>query len=128
MYNKITLIGTMADHPQAKYDPDANLSVCISLIVPPPPDAFPTYWGLVFDLRPPGSGSGWPTGDDTFLVIVRDPELVERCLQSLHKGDVICVEGRLVLTLLRSDGDIVPLAEVLASDVILLTKDANYSS
>jgi hypothetical protein len=52
MYNKITLIGTMADHPQAKYDPDANLSVCISLIVPPPLDSSPTYWGLVFDLRP----------------------------------------------------------------------------
>jgi hypothetical protein len=53
-------------------------------------------------------------------VICRDQLLVERCLQSLHKGDVICIEGRLVLTLLRSDGDLVPLAEILASDVIPL--------
>jgi hypothetical protein len=128
MHNKITLIGTMADRPQEMYDPDANRCVLISLIMLPPPDAPPTHWGLTFDLRPPGSGSGWPVGDDTFLVIGHYPLLVEKCLQSLHKGDVICVEGRLVLTLLRSDGDIVPLAEILASDVILLTKDVSHSS
>jgi single-stranded DNA-binding protein len=120
MYNKITLIGTMAERPQEMYDPDGNRCACISLNVPPPSDAPPTYWGLVFDLRPPGCGSGWPVGDATFLVVCRVQLLIEKCLQSLHKGDVVCVEGRLVLTLLCSDEDLVPLAEILASEVILL--------
>jgi hypothetical protein len=53
-------------------------------------------------------------------VICQDLLLAERCLNALHVGDLICVEGRLVLTLLRSDGNLVPLAEILASDVILL--------
>lgn len=122
MYNKITLIGTVAERPQEMYDPDGNRCVCISLNVPPPPDAPPTHWGLVFDLRPSGCGSGWPVGDETFPVICRTQLLVEKCLQSLHEGNIICVEGRLVLTLLRSGGDLVPLAEILASDVILLTE------
>jgi hypothetical protein len=116
MYNRITLIGTMVDRPQEMYDTDANRYISISLKVPPPPDAPPTHWGGVYDLR----GPDWPTGDDTFLVICRDLLLVKKCLKVLHKGDLIGVEGRLVLTLLRSDGDLVPLAEILASEVILL--------
>jgi len=121
MYNRITLVGTMADRPQEMYDPDASRWVCISLNVLPPPDAPPTHWGLVFDLRSPD----WPVGDETFLVICRDHVLVEKCLKSLQKGDVICVEGRLVLTLLRSEGQLLPLAEILASDVIPLTEHSS---
>jgi hypothetical protein len=34
MYNKITLIGTVADRPQEMYHPDGNLCVRISLSVP----------------------------------------------------------------------------------------------
>jgi single-stranded DNA-binding protein len=124
MCNRITLIGTLADHPQEKFDPDGNCAVLLSLKVPPPPDAPPTHWGLVYDLRSPD----WPTGEDTFLIICRERVLVEKCLQSLHKGDLIGVEGRLVLTYLSSDGDIVPLAEILASDVILLTEHPGLSS
>jgi single-stranded DNA-binding protein len=125
MYNRITLVGTIVDDPQEKYDPDANRAVCIALKVPPPPDAPPTHWGLVFDMH---SGSDWPTGDDTFLVICRNNLLGERCLQSLQEGDLVCVEGRLVLTLLNSDGTQVPLAEILASEVILLSRNASPSS
>lgn len=110
------MIGTVKDHPQEIYDTDANRYVHLSLKVPPPPDAPRTHWGGIFDLR----GPDWPTGDDTFLVICRDRLLAERCLNDLHTGDLICVEGRLVLTLLHCYGDIVPLAEILASDVILL--------
>jgi single-stranded DNA-binding protein len=118
MYNRITLIGTLTDHPQERIDPHGNGAALLSLKVPPPPDAPPTYWGLVYDVR----SSDWPTGEDTFLVICRDRLLRERCVQDLHQGDIICVEGRLVLTLLRSNGDLVPLAEILASEVILLTR------
>ncbi len=120
MYNRITLIGAMVGRPQEMYDADANRYVYISLKVTPPPDAPPTYWGGVYDLRDPD----WPLGDDTFLVICRDLLLAERCLKSLHKGDLVCIEGRLVLTLLRSDADLVPLAEILASDVLLLKETA----
>jgi len=121
MHNRITLIGTLADHPQESIDPDGNRAALLSLKVPPPPDAPPTYWGLVYDLRSPD----WPTGEDTFLVIYRERELVEWCFQSVHKDDLICVEGRLVLTFLNSDGDLVPLAEILASDVILLREHSS---
>ena len=121
MYNKIILIGTMIDHPQEMYDTDARRCICISLKVLPPPDAPPTHWGLIFDLRDPD----WPIGDDTFLVICRDPLLVEKCLKSFSKGDVVCVEGRLVLTQLRSGGDLLPLAEILASEVLLLSEHSN---
>lgn len=124
MHNRITLIGTLADHPQERVDPDGNRAALLSLKVPPPPDAPPTYWGLVYDLRSPD----WPTGEDTFLVICRERVLVERCFQSVHKGDLICVEGRLVLTFLRSHGALVPLAEILASDVILLTEHSSSPS
>ena len=116
MYNRITLIGTMADHPQEMYDADANRYVYISLHVPPPPDAPPTHWGGIYDLRNPD----WPRGDDMFLIICRDSLLVEMCLKSLHKGDLVCIEGRLVLTLLNSDNDLVPVAEILANTALLL--------
>jgi hypothetical protein len=115
MYNRIILIGSVVDHPEASYDIDGNKFLCLQIKVPPPPDAPPTYWGMVYDLR----FHDWPVGEDTFLVICRDPFLVERCLQSLQKGDLVCVEGRLVLTLLRSEGELLPLAEILANDVIL---------
>jgi single-stranded DNA-binding protein len=120
MYNRIILIGSLVDHPQDYYDPDGNKFLCMQIKVPPPPDAPPTYWGTIYDLR----GLDWPRGEDTFLVICRDHLLVERCLQTLRKGDVVCVEGRLVLTLLRSEGELLPLAEILASDVFLLTEDS----
>jgi hypothetical protein len=110
------LIGTLIDHPQDTYDTDANKVLSISLKVAPPPDAPPTYWGVIYDLRSPD----WPRGDDTFLIISRDLLLIDRCMQSLHKGDLVCVEGRLVLTLLRSGGDLVPLAEILANEIIQL--------
>jgi hypothetical protein len=116
MYNKITLIGTLIDHPEEMYDTDANRCMYFSLNVPPPPDAPPTHWGLHFDLRI----RDWPRGDGIFLVISRDLLLVERYLSSLHKGDMVCVEGRLVLTPLRALGELVPLAEILASEIILL--------
>jgi single-stranded DNA-binding protein len=119
MYNKIILIGSLVDHPQDSYDPDRNKCLCIQIKVPPPPDAPPTYWGTVYDLRGPDRA----TGDDIFLVTCRDYLLVERCLQTLRKGDVVCVEGRLVLTQLHSEGEFLPLAEILANDVILLTED-----
>ncbi len=124
MYNRITLIGMLADDPRAKIDPDGNQVALLSLKVPPPTDAPPAYWGLVFDLRSPG----WSTGEDTFLIICRDRTLIERCLHRFHQGDIACVEGRLVLTYLRSDGDLVPLAEILASDVILLAEHTSPSS
>src|SRR5579859_156010 len=114
-------VGTMADHPPKIYHPDANKYVSISLKVPSPPNAPPTYWGLVYDLRSPD----WPVGHDTFLVICREHSLVDKCLESFHKGDVVCIEGSLVLTLLPSDGDLVPLAEILACDVILLTEHSS---
>lgn len=120
MYNRIILIGTIVDDPEEIYAPDASRAVYLSLKVSLPPDASPTYWGLIYDLRPPGLSSGWTVGDDTFLVICRDSLLIERCLRSFHKADVVCVEGRLVLTLLRCDGEPVPLAEILANDVIPL--------
>lgn len=116
MLNRITLIGTMMDDPGILYDPNGSRCVYFSLNVPPPHYAPPTYWGMVFDLR----GPDWPTGEDSFLVICRDVVLVEKCVNSLHKDDLVCIEGRLVLTHLRSDADLVPLAEILASDVILL--------
>ncbi len=121
MYNRITLIGILTDHPQQNIDPDGNGAVLLSLKVPPPPDAPPTYWGLVYDLRSPD----WSTGEDTFLVICRDHSLIERCLQFFHQGDLVCIEGRLVLTHLLSDGNLVPLAEILANDVILLRECAS---
>lgn len=124
MYNRITLIGMLTDDPQERIDPDGNWAALLSLKVPPPPDAPPTYWGLVYDLRSPD----WPTGEDTFLVICRDRLLIERCLQFFYQGDAVCVEGRLVLTFLRSDSDLVPLAEILASDVILLTEHTSGRS
>jgi len=55
-----------------------------------------------------------------YLVICRDALLVEKCVISLHKDDLVCIEGRLVLTHSRIDGDLVPLAEILASNAILL--------
>jgi len=121
MYNRITLIGTLTDSPEEEIDPEGNRAALLSLKVPPPPDAPPTHWGLFFDLRSPD----WPTGEDAFLVICRDRLLIERCLYGFHPGDIVCVEGRLVLTLLRSDGDLVPLAEILASEVIPLTEHAS---
>lgn len=120
MYNRITLVGILMDHPQEMFDPDGNRAVLLELKVPPPADAPPTHWGLVFDLR----GPQWPTGEETFLVVCRERVLLERCLSSFHQGDLLCVEGRLVLTFLHSDGAIVPLAEILASDVMLLTEHA----
>ncbi|HTI13737.1 MAG TPA: hypothetical protein VL461_04080 [Dictyobacter sp.] len=54
-------------------------------------------------------------------MIGQDPALVERCLRSLQKGTVVCIEGRLVLTLLRGREGLLPLAEILAHDVIPLT-------
>jgi Single-strand binding protein family len=121
MYNKVILIGTMADRPQEMYDTDVHRHVYISLKVSPPSDAVPTYWGGVYDLR----DSDWPIGADTFPVICRDPLLVERCLKSFNKGDIVCVEGRLVLTVLRSDRDLVPLVEILASEVLLLSEHSS---
>jgi hypothetical protein len=121
MYNQITLVGTMTEHPKEMFDPTGKQAAIISLQVSLPPDAQPTYWGLVYDLRSPD----WPTGSDIFLVICREPLLIEKCLRSLQKGDVICVEGCLVLTLLRSHEDLVPLAEILASNIVLITKAAS---
>lgn len=118
MYNKITLIGPLADSPEMLYDPDGNIVVCMRLNVSLPADAPPTYWGVTYDLHAPQ----WPVGEEAFMVICRDPQLIERCLQSLQKGDLVCVEGRLVLTQLRNGEDLLYLAEILASDVILLTK------
>jgi len=121
MYNRITLIGPVIDHPQLYVDLDGNPAILLSLKVPPPADAPPTHWGLIYNWR----SEDWPTGEDTFLVIYRERELVEWCFQSVHKDDLICVEGRLVLTFLNSDGDLVPLAEILASDVILLREHSS---
>lgn len=119
MYNSITLIGTLVDRPQAIYDPDANKAAVFSLYVALPADAPPTYWGLLFDVR----GPEWTVGEEHFLVVCRDATLVEHCLHSLQKGDIICVEGRLVVTLLHSEGTDVPLAEILAHKVIVLGGD-----
>jgi single-stranded DNA-binding protein len=115
MYNSITLIGTLVDRPQPLYDPDANKAAVFSLHVALPADAPATYWGLLFDLR----GPEWTVGEEHFLVVCRNPALVEHCLYSLQKGDVVCVEGRLVVTLLNSEGTDVPLAEILAHKVIV---------
>jgi len=87
MYNKITLIGPLADLPEKLYDPDGNVVVCMRLKATPPSDAPPTYWGVTYDLRTPQ----WTVGEEIFMVICRDPLLIERCLQSLHKGDLVCV-------------------------------------
>jgi hypothetical protein len=106
----------MMDDPEVVYDPDGSKRVYFALNVPPPPNAPPTHWGIVYDMRAPD----WTTGDDSFLVTCRDALLVERCVKSLHQDDLVCIEGRLVLTYLRSDRDLVPLAEIFASDVILL--------
>jgi hypothetical protein len=116
MYNKITLIGMLTDHPKEIYDTDANKFLCILLKVSPPPDSPPTYWGVEYDLRAPD----WPRGDDTFLVISRDLLLIERCIKTLHKGDIICVEGRLVLTPFLVNRNLVPLAEILTHEILLL--------
>lgn len=124
MYNKITLIGPLADVPEKLSDPDGNIVVCMQLKVAPPADAPPTYWGVTYDLRTPE----WTVGEETFLVICRDPLLIEKCLQSLHKGDLVCAEGRLVLTQLLEGETLLYLAEILASDVILLTEDASKRS
>lgn len=122
MHNRITLIGTTLTEPEFIYDPAGNKAVTMSPSVPPHPDAPPTPWGLVFDMRAPGAPDDWPTGDDAFLVVCRDSALVERVLQSVHPGDLLYVEGRLVLTQmsLRTGGDVVPLAEILASEVLVL--------
>ncbi|HZO73627.1 MAG TPA: single-stranded DNA-binding protein [Ktedonobacteraceae bacterium] len=124
MYNKVTLIGQLADLPEKLYDPDGNVVVCMQLKVSPPSDAPPTYWGVTYDLRTPQ----WTVGEETFMVICRAPLLIERCLQSLHKDDLVCVEGRLVLTQLLNGEDLLYLAEILASDVILLTEHADKRS
>jgi single-stranded DNA-binding protein len=121
MYNRVILIGTIADRPKAFYDTNANRYVCILLKVSPPPDAPLTHWGGIYDLRNPD----WPTGEDTFLVICREPLLVENVLKSFHEGDVVCIEGRLVLTLLNSDSDLVPVAEILASSVLVIPEPSN---
>lgn len=124
MYNKITLIGPLAYLPEKLYDPDGNIVVCMQLKVAPPSDAPPTYWGVTYDLRTPE----WPVGEETFMVICRDPLLIERCLQSLREGDLVCVEGRLVLTQLLKGETLLYLAEILASDVILLTEHISKRS
>jgi hypothetical protein len=114
MFNRITLVGTMADGPGEMYDTGGNKHAVFSLKVSPPADAPQPYWSGVYDLRCPEH--------DTFLVICRDPLLVGSVLEACYKDDVVCVEGRLVLTLLRCGGDNVPLVEVLASEVVLLLK------
>lgn len=88
--------------------------------LPSPPFTVLSIKALCYDLRDPD----WPRGDDTFLIICHDSLLIEMCLKPLHKGDMICIEGRLVLTLLRSGTDLVPLAEILASTVLLLKETA----
>jgi hypothetical protein len=118
MYNRITLIGTIVDHFKLIFDPFGERTLFFELHVSLPPDAPPTHWGLVYDLR--GPGGAYPVGNEDVPIICRKPLLTERCFQSFHKGDLVCVEGRLVLTLLRSDADLVPLAEILASDVLLI--------
>jgi hypothetical protein len=112
----LTLIGTLVDRPELLYDPDANKAAVFSLHVVLPADAPATYWGLLFDLR----GPEWTVEEEHFLVVCRDPALVEYCSHSLQRGDVVCVEGRLVVTLFNSEGTDVPLAEILARQVIVL--------
>jgi|SRR5579871_1808193 single-stranded DNA-binding protein len=121
MYNKITLIGSIAGDPEHYYDPSGDKYLCFQLTVPPPPDDPQTYWGMVYDLRAPGTQDGWPTGDDTFQVICREPALTKRWIDNLQKGDILCVEGRLVLTLFRSEGELLRLPEILASDIIRIS-------
>ena len=124
MYNKITLIGPLADLPEKLYDPDGNIVVCLRLKVSSPADAPPTYWGLTYDLRTPE----WTIGEATFMVVCRDSLLLEKCLQSFSKDDLVCVEGHLVLTQLLNGEAILYLAEILASEVILLAEDAGKRS
>lgn len=115
MLNRIMLIGTVLEQPDFSYDPHGDKVVTLSLSVPPPSDAPPTYLAVSNDIR--GFGApGWTTGDDAFLVVCRDEALSEQTLQSVQTGDLVYVEGQLVLTLLH----LLPLAEILASDVVVL--------
>lgn len=116
MLNRITLIGIVKEHSEAMYDPDGHKFMTLWLTVPPPSDAPPTYWGMHYDIRNPD----WPTGEGAFIIVIREPALVEKCLQLLHQGALVCIEGRLVLTGMRVDGVILPLAEILASGVTSL--------
>lgn len=108
MYNKVMLIGRVIEGPEPFYEPMGAEVFWMKLKVPLPADAPPTYWGLVYDVR---CGQQFTKGDESFLIICRDPLLFEQWVGSLKREDVVCVEGRLVLTNVRSDGDLVPLAE-----------------
>ena len=116
MYDKIIVVGTMTDAPQELYDTNGHKFVSMSLAISTSSDAPQSYWEGVYDVRT----SERPVGGTLLVVICREPLLIEKCLRSLHKGDLTCVEGRLVLTSLRCDGDIVPLAELLANEILLL--------
>jgi hypothetical protein len=120
--NTIRLIGSVIEGPEPLYEPTGAELFWMKMKVPLPADAAPTYWYLVYDVR---CGQHFTRGDETFLVICRDPLLFERWACSLKRGDVVCVEGRLVLTELRCDGDLVPLAEILAETMNLLSDSSS---
>lgn len=130
MYNKIILVGTVDDSPvdslEVSYDLDGDEFLRFSLKVPPPPDAPCTHWRGIYNLRTPDKKR--PVGDDNFMIICRDHVLIEKCVSSLKKGDIVCVEGRLTLTELRVGYDDVPLVEILAHDIVAITEIPKISS
>ncbi len=115
MLNRITLIGTVKYDLNELYEPDGTIMVRIHVIVPPPLDA-PLSDASTMDLGYPES----PDRNDDFLVICRGSTLVEKSVQSLRKGDLVCIEGRLVLTTFRVGDYFWQLHEILASEVIPL--------
>ena len=126
MYNKITLIGSIVEGPKAYYEPSGAEMFWMEINVSLPSDAPHTYWGIVYDMQTP---QGYTKGDETFLVICRDPTLFQRWVDTLKKGNVVCIEGRLAVTNLQiphnSDYISVQLHEILAHDIILLAEHAN---
>lgn len=118
MHNSITLEGTLMEDPQSRYEPSGECAAILSLHIPLPDDAPPTYWALTYDMR---YGDKFDRGNDTFLVICRDA-LAESCLQTWKAGDRVRIIGRLVITDLRTSRpyggeEVLPLAEVLAYEI-----------
>ncbi len=115
MLNRITLIGIVKYDLSELYEPDGAIMARIHVIVPPPPDA-PRSDASRADMGYPES----PDRNNDFLVICRGSALVRKCVESLHKGDLVYIEGRLVLTTFRVGDYFWQLHEILASEVIPL--------
>lgn len=106
MLNKIILIGRIANDLDLRYTGNGNAVLRITLAVDRP------YKGSNGDRK------------TDFIICVAWRKLAETCAKYQHKGNLVCIEGRLEVRTYQETGETKDrfISEVIADDVRFLEK------